>query len=115
MPSKKTSKPKKIVPKKGGRPRRKAKRIPRLPKVDGVVARPAQHDELKIALTVDNVDFFKNSDCLYYEACMNHAAKKGWGQFHCRACKIYEKDATVDDQMRAVLGRLNSGQNEPIY
>ena len=108
--------PKRIIPvKKGGRPRRKTKRVPRLPKVDGIVARPAPHDETKIALTVDNVTFFKNSDCAYYEQCMNHAAKKGWSQFHCRACKIYEKDDTVDDQMRAALGRFTTGQNEPIY
>lgn len=113
-PKLKKIKPKK-APQKGGRPRRKTKKVPRLPKVDGVVARPAPHDELKIALSVDNVDFFKNSDCAYYEQCMNHAAKKGWSQFHCRACKIYEKDETVDDQMRAALGRFSSGFNEPIY
>jgi hypothetical protein len=46
---------------------------------------------------------------------MNHAAKKGWSQFHCRTCKIYEKDSNVDEQMRLALGRINSGQNEPIY
>jgi hypothetical protein len=108
-------KPKKVPVKKGGRPRRKTKKVPRLPKVDGVVARPAPHDETKIALSVDNVTFFKNSDCTYYEQCMNHAAKKGWSQFHCRACKIYKEDETVDDQMRIALGRFNSGLNEPIY
>lgn len=101
--------------KRGGRPRRKTKKVPRLPKVEGVAANPMPHDELKVELTVDNVAFFKNSDCAYYEQCMNHAAKKGWSQFHCRACKIYEKDDTVNDRMRAALGRLGAGGNDPIY
>ena len=113
-PAKKKKAPAK---RKGGRPRRKAKRVPRLPKSEaGISAKPVPLDDSLIVLTIDNVDDFKKSNCRYYERCMNHAAKKGWSQFQCRVCKIYVKDNNIDNmQMRIALGRINSGQNEPIY
>ena len=80
-----------------------------------MAARPMPLDDSQLNLTIDNIDEYKKSDCRFYEKCMNHAAKKGWSQFHCNTCKIYEKDDNIDEHMRLALGRLNSGQNEPIY
>ncbi len=80
-----------------------------------MAARPMPLDDSQLNLTIDNIDEYKKSDCRFYENCMNHAAKKGWSQFHCNTCKIFEKDDNIDEHMRLALGRLNSGQNEPIY
>ena len=62
-------------------------------------------------LTLDNVERYKNSDCKHYEVCLDHAAKQGWNQFHCRSCKAYEADPEADEAYRNLLSRMSHPQD----
>jgi hypothetical protein len=65
-------------------------------------------------LTLDNVERYKKSDCKYYEQCLDHAAKSGWNQFHCRRCKVYELDPEADEAYLTMLTRM-SKHLDPQY
>lgn len=58
---------------------------------------------LDLSLTIEIVDHYKRSDCLYYERCLDQAADEGWQQFHCKACNAFVK--IVDDRSELILAR----------
>lgn len=98
----------------GGRPRTRTKNIPRLPKSEkGVAANPELLEEPQLSL--ENLDFWKKSDCRFYVRCLDHAAKRGWIQFHCRSCKIYEIDEEADKDFRDLAAKMRPGAQDPIY
>lgn len=41
-------------------------------------------------LSIESVEYYKQSDCNYYETCLDYAARCMWNQFHCRECGAYE-------------------------
>ena len=94
----------------GGKRRTKTKKIPKLPvNAQGIKAKPKALEDPP--MTLENVDRYKKSDCMFYETCLDHAAKSGWDQFHCRRCKIYEENPDVDVQFGNLISKL--GKRDP--
>jgi hypothetical protein len=51
-------------------------------------------------LSINNVDYYKRSDCRNYEPCLNAAIRSGWTQFHCRACRAFERAAPSSEELK---------------
>lgn len=41
-------------------------------------------------LSIESVEYYKQSGCAHYEICMNYAARCMWNQFHCRECAAFK-------------------------
>lgn len=67
--------------------------------------------ELDEVLSVDSVSRFKRHDCRSYVACLHDAARAGWAQFHCRACRAFV-ELPADDPTNAALTRLGKFLNQ---
>lgn len=69
----------------GGRPRTRDLEVPPL-------QGPGKPCRLDIPenLSIESVEFYKQSDCTHYETCLDYAARCMWNQFHCRECGDYE-------------------------
>lgn len=108
--------PSEVVPpkkKRGGRPRKRTRKFLPPPKTENGTANP-QLLEDPAQLYVDTVDLYKKSDCKYYEDCLEFAAKKGWSQFHCRSCDVYERNEEADRLFRDLLARMQKDLHEAI-
>ncbi len=51
---------------------------------------------------------FRQIDCMHYPLCLNHACEKHWYNFHCKACKDFEKEPLTQEYRDAhVNGCIN--------
>lgn len=41
-------------------------------------------------VTEDSVDDYKRYDCTRYDHCLSIVIRRGWAQFHCNDCSMYE-------------------------